>query len=274
MKYSLLGCVLVLLPVPAISQYYGMPRGSFLLMPARSTVALLREYDNYPEVRRRYMDIFGRSKEETREILARLRPKELTESHEFPVGYYSQSGKWMYRERTLPKGTMVFVTPEGKPFLKEECGNPLIVSVPYPTGKASVSRPPIKLPESLARPPIPVVVGPQPSPETLAPPGSLPAITTLPTPELAELYRPEGATEAVPELSPGVLEQPGPGHEANFSWLALLLPFLFLFGGHHNTPPECCAPPVVPESSSWMLMGAGALGLGMIALLGRKARSS
>src|SRR2546430_781499 len=139
----MMGCALALLPVPALSQRYTFPRGAFLAEPARSVQALLRQFDTNAEVRRRYLSIFGRSREETREILSRLRPKELTETQDFPVAYFSEPGKWQYHEKSLPKGTMVFVTPEGKPFLKEQCGNPLVLSLPYPKGKPVVSRPPI-----------------------------------------------------------------------------------------------------------------------------------
>lgn len=248
-----------------------MPRGSFLAAPALSTQALLKQFDNNPEVRRRYMAIFGRSEDETRQIISRLSPKELTETHDFPVAFYNESGQWLYREKTLPKGTVVYVTPEGKPFLKEECGNPLVLSLPYPKGQPVTSKLPISVPMSLEQPRVAVVVPPQPSPEWLAPPpGELFPTITVPSPNLANLYAPEGAYELTPMESPGQIAAPGVKESPPF-WLALLLPFLFLIGGDHGAggPPACCSPPVVPETSSYLLFAAGGLGIALVVWRGR-----
>src|SRR5437870_3558738 len=100
-KKLILAAVILSIAGTADGQRGGMPRGSFLLSPARSTQALLNEFDTNAEVSRRYVGIFGRTKEETRVILSRLRPKELTDDHRVPVAFYSGAGQWLYRENTL-----------------------------------------------------------------------------------------------------------------------------------------------------------------------------
>jgi hypothetical protein len=273
-KFSLLGCVLLLLPVQASTQRRAVPRGSFLASPAHTTKALLKQFDSNAEVRRRYLKIFGRGREESRRILSRLTPKELSSTHTYPVAYYSESGEWTYRDKVLPKGTRVFVTPEGKPFLKEECGNPLVVSLPYPSGRGMATRPPVRLPRSLMPPDITVVVTPHTPPEgPLAPPEGefWPPIASVPPAGLGHLVTPEGESLFFPEGSPELLAQPGVPHGADSPfWLGLLLPLLLLLDdddlGGGPPPPG----PLVPETSSWVMMAAG--GVGILAM-GRRGRS-
>jgi hypothetical protein len=227
------------------------------------------------------LNIFGRSKEEVREILSRLKPKTLLESHVYPVGYYSASGKWRYRDRMLVKGTKVFVTPEGKPFLKEDCGNPIIVTLPYPIARAKPSRPPIRLPESLEAPPVKIVVKPVPSPEQIFPPEGIfttpplqttPPISSFPPVELLAGDIDTPLLEVGPEGSPETLLTPRfPAAGDNPYWLALLLPLFFLNGGgggHGPGPPG----PVVPETSSWVLMLAAGLGVAAVTWRSRRSR--
>jgi hypothetical protein len=269
-RYWILGFALLSIPSLAASQRRSVPRGAFLARPAHTTRALLSQFDSNPEVRNRYIKIFGRSREESREILARLKPKQLTESHKFPVAYYGKSGKWLYQEKVLPKGTMVFVTPEGKPFLKEECGNPLVLSLPYPMGRGMVTKPPVRVPRSLEAPPISVVVTPAPAPELLFPPmeEQFGPISSVQSPDLLPTEGPEQFAFASPEGSPGILTPPGIRAGSDFPfWLALFLPFLFL-GGGHGAPPG-----VVPEASTWVMIAAAGLGVLAASWRGRSGRS-
>ena len=279
-----------------------MPRGSFLQAPAATTQALLAEFDSNGEVRRRYENLFGRSKEECREILSRLQPKSLTESHVLPVAYYSGAGRWQYHERALSKGTVVFVTPEGKPFLKEECGNPLVVTLPYPAEKAVASPLPVALPKSLEPPAVSAARGPQASPAQLVPPMDSPAVATAPSPELTLPIPSGGETSLGPADSPGIVLEPGvPANRDLPLWLLILLPILYLLGGSPTdygfggSPPDgpapvgppigpgpglppappapCCSgTPDVPEAPSWTLVLAGGLAIGIVVLSRKRCR--
>lgn len=281
MKYWFLGCALVLTSYPAAAQRRSVPRGSFISRPAHSTQELLQQFDTNPEVRNRYTKIFGRSTEETREILSRLQPKELLETHRLPIGYYNGSGVWTYHEDYMQKGSLVFVTPEGVPFLKAKCGNPIVAANPYPRVKAAVSRPPVVVPPSLEVPPVPLAeLMPAPAPEEFgeALPPAFEYLTT-PTTELAEIFPPEMEFGLPPESSPELLAPPGlPGSSFNPFWLALLAPLGFLGHGHdHDHPPPPPPPPppgVVPEASTWAIFGAGAAALWLLSRRPPKVRAS
>jgi MYXO-CTERM domain-containing protein len=277
---------MLIVAAPALSQRHVMPRGSFLQAPARSTPALLRQFDTNGEVRRRYMNIFNRNREESRTILSRMKPKELTETHKYPVAFHNETGKWLYRTTSLPRGTMVFVTPEGKPFMKEECGNPIVEALPYPKGEGRLTRAPIDVPKSLDPRPLVVQVSPRPAMELSLEPSIEynGPVATLPSFDLAERPRVEGGFSMIPEGSPGFLAPPGlPVSDDLPLWLALLLPFLLLFGetdggpppsvigGHHGNPPP--PTPLVPETSSWILMAAGGLAAALAARRRRTDKS-
>jgi hypothetical protein len=285
-RNNFLICTLLLLAVPSFAQR-GMPRGSFLRAPSRSTSALVRQFDSDPEVSRRYVKIFGRTKEESRTILSRLKPKALTETHRIPVSFYNGSGKWLYETKTLEKGTVVFVTPEGKPFLKEECGNPLVDSLPYPKGEGILTVKPIRVPESLlATGPSPGLLPNAPEGAFLEPEGEVDTPTlTLPVFELAGPSTSDDALVFRPGDSPAAFAVPGlPGSDDDPFWLAILLPLLALFTGHSGSPtstgplggpppdPEPNTIPAVPENSSWMLLGAGGLAVCFVVL--RRNRSA
>jgi hypothetical protein len=279
-KRGILVAATVLIAAPALSQRShsgsrnSMPRGSFLQTPARTTAALLKEFDTNPEVSRRYMGIFDRSREETRLILSRLQPKALSDQHEFPVAFYSHAGQWLYRENPMSQGTVVFVTPEGKPFIKQECGNPLVARLPYPKEEGKLTSAPIPLPRSVD--PRVVVVAPSPftSVERLLEPDPdlRPATETVPSFALAEPSVTDIFTELTPESSPGLLEEPGfASSRDDLYWGLALLPLLvgnvaFDFGphggGNRDTLPiggPTSGPNAIPEAPGWALMAVGAL---------------
>jgi hypothetical protein len=214
-----------------------MPRGSFLIQPARTTQELLAQFDKHPSVQKRYMAAFGRPKGETRYLLSKLQPKRLSESHRYPMAFFHGS-HWGFKVSTLPKGALVYVTPEGQPFLKENCGNPLIILPRFSRPAAVPSIPHIEIPPSMTPPSFALDVPPALDTPPLTPPGlSELATPSLPTAE----FVPEGLTpdlKVIPEPSPGKLRMPGMRGSRRTPWW-LGLPFLFLldFGGRDSGPP-------------------------------------
>jgi hypothetical protein len=220
-----------------------MPRGSFLIQPARTTQELLAQFDKHPSVQKRYMAAFGRPKGETRYLLSKLQPKRLTESHRYPMAFF-HGRRWGFKVSTLRKGTLVYVTPEGQPFLNENCGNPLIILPRFNRPPALTSTPVVRLPPSLVPPSLALEI----PPALDAPPLSPPEFFELAKPSLPlGDFMPEGLTpelEITPEPSPGKLRVPPLPKGDDSLWL-LGIPFLFLldFGGGGGGPPGTQPPP-------------------------------
>src|SRR5437763_3525350 len=91
------------------------PQGSFFQTRVRTTEALVRQYDRDPRAQQRFVKVFGKDKAETRKVLSSLKPKQLTEDHRYPVASYTKHDGWRYSVRTMKKGSLVFVKPDGQP---------------------------------------------------------------------------------------------------------------------------------------------------------------
>jgi hypothetical protein len=212
-----------------------VPRNSFLSQPVTSTKDLLRQFDTNPNVQRRYMRAYGRSAPEVRSIIQDLRPKKLTSTATYPIGYYKQDGSWNYKQGVLRKGTVVFVGQDGRPVLKENCGNPLLIIPPpqRPPAVTSVPVPALPAPMEtpMETPPAQLTFTGRPMmPDVWSPPSG-----SLPVPDMPAI--PETPDADVP-ITPPILNVP----ETSLpkiritsrppSWMLGLLPLLFLrFGG-------------------------------------------
>lgn len=257
---SVLWCALIC-SVPA--QSARMPRGSFLVQPARSAWQLKTQIESTPLVAARYEKHFGiPAAQFVRYIQSDLGLRRLKSTGDYKVFHVKKDGTIGSQIRRLRKGTAVFLhLRTGKPVLLAECGNPMSTTLPgYTAPTAQDTLPSVGEPSASAAPVTPVEEPPLPPPvSTLEPNG-------LEDPVLAQMQTAEiPLWEADQMLMLPDLPLSSAGSLAHLAVPSLPSPFVAGVGGITIAPSGGWSngrggtnpPPAVPEPASLVCWAAG-----------------
>lgn len=232
-----------------------MPDGAFLNQPAGSTSQLTDQVRNDPQVAARFVKHYRMSREEVIRYFSTLRLEKLREDTAVTVYGAQPDGTIRRRTTRLPKGTLVWIEPDGTLALRKQCGNPLStgprIAAQNPKAKIAAMKTPSSILKELAAPEAPVAM---PAAQSLEP-----IFTVLESNVLTEAMPP-----APPAIEPlqGVVGSSGGG----FAWPLLGLPFLFTGGGGGGG-----TPPGVPEPATVIAILVGCAPLARAAMK-RKGR--
>jgi hypothetical protein len=243
------------------AQAVRMPRGSFLIQPARSAAQLAKQVRTNPVVARRYARHFQVPAPEFAHYAQhQLGLRRLPRGGVFRVFFIRADGSIGSRVRYLPRGTLVFLhVRSGRPVLLGICGNPLTAALPgYVPPRRVTIVPPVS--PSVTPPREPSL--PEPAVQT-----SLLELPDPPQPPPLEsfdlsVWRAEPlAASGEPVLEPLVARR------KTFPLLPLLLVagLGFSQGGEASVNP----PAPVPEPASVMTLLAG---MALLAVVNRRHR--
>lgn len=139
----------VLRPIPPFQKT--MPRGSYLVKPARLDNAAYTQAISRGMILKRYQYAWKTSPEETLRRLRGLRLTRLQEAGVYRVYYARANGAWGYKVRRVPVGTLVFTLPETtRPLMLQVCGNPVEEVLPARNARQKGMVPPFTPHESEA----------------------------------------------------------------------------------------------------------------------------
>lgn len=243
-----------------------MPRGSFLVKPARSVTQLTIQIRKHPKVAQRYTNHFGVPASQFAQYAqAQLGLRRLPRSGRYRVYFVMPDGRIGSTVRRLRKGTLVFLHLRSRqPVLLGECGNPLTAQLPgYIPARVTAAPPRVTQP--------PVVAPGKPSP--LEPP--VPTLATqwaepsppaeLQTVDLSPWYSEPAQTLLAPDLPAAPVTRVSRPH------LAPLL-LVGLVGLMESAGKPANPPPVIPEPASVASLSV-ALVLLMVGEKRRRARN-
>ncbi len=230
------------------------PPGSFLVYRASSTSQLIDQVKNNPTVAKRYARHFGKSQSELAGYFEKnLEVLTLDRPYKVKSYYIGRSGKVYTKTKLLPKGSVVFATPNDGPVLSWSCGNPLTSALaknadkPVTKTKGSTEQIP---PETKTLPIAPETIA---AAAVTAPPGFVTEIA----PALA-VPQTLGAIAFPPIAVPPLLSASNP---------AFLLPLLGVpfLAPTPEPDPDPDPDPVVPEAGSTLLALSAVAPLGIAA---------
>ena len=176
--------------------------GAFLADKADSVEALARQVSSNPSVAARFSKHFHMTGEALSIYFKNnLRLTTLKSPLKISNYYISKNDRIVRKERTLPAGSRVFTTLDGKPVLDASCGNPLVAILPTvkvmatpPNPMAAIETPvvqvagipmevgqiPAVIPPAADALPIPIAAGPSPTIIPVTEAASAPSIMAMP----------------------------------------------------------------------------------------------
>lgn len=265
---------------PASPHY--TPPGSFLKYRAATVNELVYQTNQYSDVRLKYARHFGVNPQKVPAYFRTLDLIALKKPARLKTWFYDKNNKCRSRMETLPKGSLVFASSDGKPVLSWSCGNPLskpnveLALKQYEKTKAAAltaktkAKPIIvaQKPQTLAEPPVEVKVLAD-APEVISAPEK--ATESLLTPaEQTALPAPLPAPQVVAQL-PDLVAAPAAAEvltqtvSHGFNALPYLGGLAGVVGGlvAARGGGDSQAPVVVPipEPSSAFALAAGLAGL-------------
>lgn len=112
------------LVIPAAALAQSMPRGSFLLRPAKSIDGVIAQMDRQPGVARRYATHYGMSQSQVKRYFRSLRPTTIRQTGRYVVYGYHRDGI-TNDPQTIKRGEVVYKDSMGRFALRAVCGNPM-----------------------------------------------------------------------------------------------------------------------------------------------------
>lgn len=224
-------CALTL-AVVAVAVQAAVPTGAFIRKPVKSVAALVAHVKTDPVVMERMVRHFRMTPPQIAGYFSSLHLAKLANDEVYLI--FNVHGDNVIRGRyfKVKKGTMVFADGSGRPILKKECGNPMVLRLPPIVAESPTTNP---------AGPREVVMGDVSSSEEVAvmEPGVMPV---PPAPPVAPPVR--------AQVTGGFIA----GNSGGFGFLPLFLGLgglgLLIKKEDHDCPP-------VPEPATMVIMAAG-----------------
>lgn len=133
---------LVTLAVIAVASQAAVPRGAFIRKPVKTVADLVSHVKTDPIVMDRMVRHFRLTPAQIANYFSTLHVARLENEGVYLVFNVHEDNVIRGRYFKVPKGTLVFSDSNGRPILKHECGNPMVLRLPTlvaestPTGPA------------------------------------------------------------------------------------------------------------------------------------------
>ena len=174
-------CVACALSCSAAQEKRPARPGAFVRYSVYSVADLVDQVKNNPTVAKRYSSHFGVSQDKLADYFTKnLKLMSLRKPTKVTTYFISKHGRILSKQRTLPAGRMVFVTPGDKLFVEAGCGNPLTKKMPEVQTKVKPDVEVISAPPEV-QPVLEPVVEPivEPVIEPVVPPVVEPVVTPI-----------------------------------------------------------------------------------------------